>query len=93
MGAPVGNQNAARAKVWRAAIERALARRTARREDGQLEIDVVADALIDAAIGKDVSALKEIGDRLDGKVPQGIIGGDEGDPALSVVHKITLGSL
>lgn len=87
MGAPVGNQNAARAKVWRAAIERALDRRTARRKDGLLEIDAVADSLIDAALDKDVVALKEFGDRLDGKVPQALIGDDSADP-IKVLQRI-----
>ena len=39
----------------------------------------VANALIDKAIAGDVQAIKEVADRLDGKVPQGVIGGDEGD--------------
>jgi flagellar motor switch protein FliM len=32
----------------------------------------------------DVQAIKEIADRLDGKVPQGLIGGDEGDSPLAI---------
>lgn len=32
----------------------------------------------------DVPAIREIADRLDGKVPQGIIGGDENDPPIAV---------
>jgi len=39
----------------------------------------VADALIAKAIAGDVVAIKEVADRLDGKVPQGVIGGDEDD--------------
>ena len=35
----------------------------------------IADALIAKAKEGDVSAIKEVGDRLDGKVPQ-VIGGD-----------------
>lgn len=39
----------------------------------------VAFALLEKASGGDIPAIKEIADRLDGKVPQAIIGGDEGD--------------
>ncbi len=38
----------------------------------------------------DVQAIKEVADRLDGKVPQGLIGGDEGDNAIQIVNKIEL---
>ena len=48
MGAPVGNQNGAKAKVWRAAIDRALERRSASRLDGIKEIDALAEKLLDA---------------------------------------------
>lgn len=50
----------------------------------------VARALLDKAAEGDVQAIKEVGDRLDGKVPQGIIGGDEDDPAIQTVTKIEL---
>jgi hypothetical protein len=60
-------------KLWRSAIERALERRK-----GKIDlkgIDEAADALISVAIDDmDISALKEIGDRLDGKSPQAIVG-------------------
>jgi hypothetical protein len=57
-------------------------------EDGKDKLRAVADALVTKAIAGDVGAIKEIGDRLDGKVPQGIIGGEEGDPAINMVHRI-----
>lgn len=37
----------------------------------------VADALIAKAISGDVAAIKEVADRLDGKVPQAVIGDEE----------------
>lgn len=40
----------------------------------------IAVALLDKAEGGDVQAIKEIGDRLDGKVAQAIIGDDSEDP-------------
>lgn len=48
----------------------------------------VADALVDKAMGGDVQAIKEIADRLDGKVPQGVIGGDDDDAPLAIIVKI-----
>jgi hypothetical protein len=89
MGAPVGNKNAARAKVWRAAIERALERRSASRTDGIKEIDALADQLLTLVAAGDLGALKEFGDRIDGKPPQAIVGDDEHAPVRSV-HRIEL---
>lgn len=52
------------------------------------KLRLVADALVDKAMAGDVQAIKEIADRLDGKVPQGVIGGDEDDAPLSIVVRI-----
>ena len=88
MGAPVGNQNAAKGKRWKAAIERALAKRAEGQSlsDAQAALDEIAEKLLAAADGGDISALKELGDRLDGKPAQAIVGGDEGDAP--IVHEI-----
>lgn len=48
------------------------------------KLAALADSLVDAGLAGDVSALREIGDRLDGKVAQAIIGGGEGSPPVSV---------
>ncbi|SRR6266481_9208507 len=69
-GAPKGNKNAAKGKRWADAIERALDRRTKLRPDGMHEIDACADILIDCVLAKDMTAIKELGDRLDGKPNQ-----------------------
>lgn len=58
-------------------------------EDQKL-LRAVASALIAKAAMGDVPAIKEVADRLDGKVPQGIIGGDEDDPAIQTVTRIEL---
>ncbi len=84
MGAPLGNKNAARPRIWRAAIERALERRTLSRVDGIKEIDALADQLLTLVAAGDLNALKEFGDRIDGKPAQAIIGGDEDDPAIKI---------
>lgn len=80
MAAPVGNQNAARSKVWRAAIERALERRSQSRADGIKEIDALADQLLTLVSKGDITAIKEFGDRIDGKPAQAIVGDDDEPP-------------
>lgn len=73
-------------KLWRNAIERAVKRR----QDGKgspQQLEKLADALVDAGLGGDVSALKEIGDRLDGKAVQPISGDPDGPPVTFVVEK------
>lgn len=86
MAAPPGNQNAAKAKIWNAAIHRALERRTLSRVDGIKEIDALAEKLLDLVGTGDLPALKEFGDRLDGKPAQAIIGGDDGDPPIKIAQ-------
>ena len=44
------------------------------------KLRAVADALVAKGMEGDVTAIKEIADRLDGKVPQAVVGDDEGDP-------------
>jgi hypothetical protein len=84
MAAPVGNQNAKKARLWADAIRRAVARRAG--GDLSVGLDTLADKLIAAVETGDLPALKEFGDRMDGKPAQAIIGGDEDDPP--IVHRI-----
>lgn len=49
-------------------------------ESGETKLRAVADALVDKAIAGDVQAIKEVADRLDGKVPQALVGDSEEDP-------------
>ena len=81
MGAPVGNRNGSKGDSWEQAIRRAL---KARSLVAQREIlDDAADALINKAIDGDIAALKELGDRLDGKAKQSVIvGGDTENPLI-----------
>src|SRR5688572_11224719 len=91
MGAPLGNRNAAKAKVWHGAIVRALERRSTSRADGKLEIDALAEKLLDAVATGDLAALKEFGDRLDGKPAQMLIhNGDEDGGPVQVEGRIKL---
>ncbi len=77
-GAQPGNQNAKKAKRWQKAIERALARETGQDVDSGL--DRAASQLARAAFAGEQWALKELGERIDGKVPQAITGDADEDP-------------
>lgn len=55
--------------------------------EGGTKLRAVAEALVEKAITGDVPAIKEIADRLDGKVPQAVVGDDEHDP-INLVHRI-----
>ena len=88
MGAPEGNQNAKNGKLWRQAIQRALEKRAA--DNGRhknAELDELAEKLLCACHDGDLSALKELGDRLEGKPAQAIVGDDEYDP-FRMVQKV-----
>ena len=81
MGAPAGNKNAAKAKVWTAAIQRAMESRS--KLDQKACIDELAGKLLDLCMAGDLSALVELGNRLEGKPAQALtLGGDEDNPVL-----------
>ena len=70
---------------WKQALERALIRVG----EGDLDngLAKVADRVIDAACDGDKDAWKEIAERTDGKVPQGIAHhGSEDEPPVRVEH-------
>lgn len=91
-GAPQGNQNAAKAKQWTAAIERALERRgdpsidpdkPVARTPKMKALDDLAEKFL-AGVELPSSGMqgyKELGDRLEGKAAQGIeLTGADGGP-------------
>lgn len=65
--------NGSEKKPWADAIKRALARRAA---GNMADINALADRLIDSALAGELPALRELGDRLDGKPAQAITGAD-----------------
>lgn len=75
MAAPLGNQNGVKAKRWSQAIDRALEARSKR--DGIVALDALAEKLLKLADEGDLGALKELGDRIEGKASQQILGGGE----------------
>ena len=85
MAAPLGNQNARKAKLWRDSIIRELDRRTAEGESQESAIDAMARKLIDLCIEGDLEAIKELGNRLDGRPAQSVtVSGEEGAPPIAV---------
>ena len=84
-GAPIGNKNATKNRPWAEAINRALLA-----EDGK-GLRKLAERLIDKASEGDVTALKEIGDRMDGKALQAITGADGGAVKVEVVTGVPEG--
>lgn len=88
MAAPLGNRNAAKAKLWQAAIERALEKRGG--GDKIKALNELAEQLLKHCEQGDLAALKELGDRLDGKPAQAIVGGGDDQPPLTVKGVIEL---
>ena len=67
-----GNQLRANSMRWQTAIDNALNKRTASRKDKLNALDVLAEKLLERADEGDMTALKELGDRIDGKPSQAI---------------------
>lgn len=80
MGAPAGNNNAGKNRPWREAVDRAIAQ-----SDGKALRDA-AEKLLQLAAAGDVAAIKELGDRLDGKAIQ-MIAGDADNPLQVVITR------
>lgn len=83
MAAPIGNQNARKEnRAWSEAIRRVVAQ-----NDSQKLRDL-AEKLVALAEAGDVAALKELGDRLDGKPAQQVqVSGDSDAPLVVSVVK------
>ena len=83
MAAPLGNKNAVKNRPWSEAINRALLA-----EDGR-RLRVIAEKIVTLAEAGDVQALKEIGDRLDGKPAQQVqLSGDAEQPIVQRVEQV-----
>ena len=62
-GAPLGNQNAKKGKLWTDALRKAIAQ-------NPHKLRLAAEKLLDDASEGNIMAIKEIGDRMDGKAVQ-----------------------
>lgn len=81
VGAPVGNKNSIKNSLWIKTINRAIAQH---KDPDKLR--KIAEKLIDMAEAGDIQAIKELGDRLDGKPKQAIEGtGENGSIIVQVV--------
>ncbi len=72
MGRPKGAEN--KDKPWRGAIRKAVCElRAADGDDKKVKaLGLLADRLVTKGLEGDIAAIKEIGDRLDGKAVQGV---------------------
>ena len=83
-GAPAGNSNAAKTNRL---LTSALKRELTQNPD---DVVLIARKLIESAKAGEPWAMTLIHDRVDGKAPQPVIGGDEDDPAVKVLSEITI---
>lgn len=87
-GAPVGNANAERGKRWSGAIRRALNEYTDDNVKQGEALIKIAQVIVREAIAGDKDAIREIGNRLDGKPAQALTLSGDSDNPLDVNHKI-----
>lgn len=88
-GGQIGNTNAANAKMWTAAIQRALDKRSEGLLEGKKAIDELAENLLELCDNKELGALKEFGDRMEGKPAQSVLlGNDPDNPITKVENEI-----
>lgn len=81
--APPGNKNGTKPKMWADAIRRAAAQ-----DPDQMRR--IALKLLEMAEGGDISAMRELGDRLEGKPKQQIeASGTDGGPLMVQVLRFT----
>jgi hypothetical protein len=80
-------------KIMRDALSLELAREDKDPVDGlkAKRVRLIAKALIRKGMEGDVAAIREINDRMDGKVPQGIAGPDGESPATVILEVVWKG--
>lgn len=86
-GGQPGNDNGSKGRPWSEAIHRACLIVDPKKK--RRKMDLLADKLIAAAMEGDVSALKELGDRIEGKCKQQIeLSGDVDNPVRVIEMRI-----
>lgn len=78
MAAPKGNNNAAKGREWRDTIKWALDNYESSKVKRGQALRGIAVKLIEQALEGDQAAIKEIGDRMDGKAVQAVESGPNG---------------
>jgi len=82
-GGQPGNKNAEKGRLWSRAIDKALANRS--KTDAFGEMVELAEQLLVKCNDGELAALKEFGDRIDGKPAQSVsLGGIEGAEAIKM---------
>lgn len=80
VGAPKGNQNAKKGKLFYNELRKALV------QNDQLNLRLIADKLVEEALNGESWAIKEVIDRVDGKAIQATeISGSEGEDLRMVI--------
>ena len=80
VGAPKGNQNAKKGKLFYNELRKALV------QNDQLNLRLIADKLVEEALNGESWAIKEVIDRVDGKAIQATeISGAEGEDLRMVI--------
>lgn len=69
MAAPYHNNGGKKDKLWRDALMVAIKRTDS---EGRVMLAKIAQKVVEAACEGDMAAIKEIGDRIDGKAPQSL---------------------
>ena len=69
MAAPFHNNGGRKDKLWRDALMVAIKRTDS---EGRVMLAKIAQKVVEAACEGDMAAIKEIGDRIDGKAPQSL---------------------
>lgn len=88
-GGQPGNDNSTRNRPWSAAIHRACLIVDPKKK--RRKMDLLAEKLIDAAMKGDVSALKELGDRVEGRPKQQLeLSGDSDNPIRHRIERIII---
>ena len=88
-GAQIGNRNSSKGREWSDAVRRAMFAESNEIDDKgerKKKLYVAATQLVDLACEGDMAALKECGDRLDGKPAQAITG-PQGEP-ITLVQRV-----
>ena len=85
MGRPKGRPNKVYGKPWRDALRKVLHERESKH--GPRNFERLARAAFQEALRGKAELVREIGDRIDGKVPQAVTGDAEGEP-IRIVARI-----
>ena len=79
-GAPQGNSNASKGKIWNDALRKAIV------QDDKKRVNDAIEKLLDLAAAGEQWAIKELADRLDGRPAQSVELSSDPDNPFSILH-------